>query len=51
MEKYQYIYERIILKWQFKNSMERDSVGSIDLPQGRNKWQAFVNTVMKFWVP
>jgi hypothetical protein len=40
---------RVILKWIFMN-VER-GMDWIDLAQGRNRWRAFINTVIKLHVP
>ena len=40
---------RIILKWILKK-VEWDGVDQNDLTQGRNKWQAVMNTVINFRV-
>jgi len=41
--------EKIILKWTLKTGLE--GVDRIHLAQVRDKWQAFVCTVMKTAVP
>jgi hypothetical protein len=41
------IGRRITLRWTFGI----DGVNWIQLAQDRVQWQAFVNTVMNFWVP